>query len=426
MRDPVILYIEDSIFYQQMLRSLVPFNIEMYFSPNGRDGLIKSLTNLPDIVFLDVMLPDARGPELIQTLKNYLPNVYIVMVTSDNTSQTVSEARSNGANAYVVKPFSEATIKKHLALWYSDFSHLPRQRPTMQTQEKLKKVSSSSILQTHSSNNSREEEYKLWLTSNLNSTYPFVFFEVVKASILHEDMTKECYVLTAFAINFEGNITCLGAWTELAMSESPSRYLIKETLKSLHSRGLVDIYIIVIDPMLTAQRNEFKAQFSLSKIIPRIFKPIETENQDLTQYEKDIKAITLSLSQSTLEQALKLIASFPPQPAEHKAPYIGNLDQCEEAFIFGEPIKKIVFGSAWIFVLKNHVQKVLQIHTPINGVEKIQKIYVELFNKKDINALFLDLKQLKGTMFTKESYKEAMFIFSQIMLDRFPKDEYFQ
>jgi response regulator of citrate/malate metabolism len=426
MRDPVILYIEDSIFYQQMLRSLVPFNIEMYFSPNGRDGLIKSLTNLPDIIFLDVMLPDARGPELIQTLKNYLPNVYIVMVTSDNTSQTVSEARSNGANAYVVKPFSEATIKKHLTLWHSDFSHLPRQRPTIQTQEKLKKVSSSSTLQTNPSSNSGAEEYKLWLTSNLNSTYPFVFFEVVKTSTLHEGTTKECYVLSAFAINFEGHITCLGAWTELAMSDTPSRYLIKETLKTLHSRGLVDIYIIIIDPILLAQRNEFKSQFSLSKIIPRVFEPIETENQDLTQYEKDIKSITLTLSQSTLEQASKLMSSFPLQPNERKAPYIKSLEQCEEGFIFGDPIKKIIFGCAWIFVLKNHVQKVLKIHSPINDVEQIQKIYVELFNKKDINALFSDLKQLKGAMFTKESYKEAMFIFSQIMLDRFPKDEYFQ
>ena len=69
----------------------------------GAELLEKAPRTAPDIVLLDVSLPDINGFDLIQSLKAKLPHVKIIVVTMLSEPFFVSEGFKKGANGYVLK-----------------------------------------------------------------------------------------------------------------------------------------------------------------------------------------------------------------------------------------------------------------------------------------------------------------------------------
>ncbi len=71
---------------------------------------------LPDIVFLDIHLPQRSGFEVLEDIKAFDENCYIIMISSDTESGNVSKAIQMGATEFVGKPFDrkklESTCKK--------------------------------------------------------------------------------------------------------------------------------------------------------------------------------------------------------------------------------------------------------------------------------------------------------------------------
>lgn len=64
-----------------------------------------------DIVMLDLGLPDRDGHALMQDLKSIHERQHIVLVTADDSLESIQKAISAGANGYVVKPYSEEKIQ---------------------------------------------------------------------------------------------------------------------------------------------------------------------------------------------------------------------------------------------------------------------------------------------------------------------------
>ncbi|GGC65644.1 response regulator [Undibacterium terreum] len=77
---------------------------------NGKSGLERVLKLQPDIVCLDIVMPDTDGLELLQEIKQALPLTIVLMVTSSNDRETVSLALQRGAAGYILKPFNKGTI----------------------------------------------------------------------------------------------------------------------------------------------------------------------------------------------------------------------------------------------------------------------------------------------------------------------------
>src|SRR3989338_7320817 len=74
----------------------------------GHDG--KSAVELyqktkPDIVFLDVMMPDYDGFYGLEKIKKFDPNARVIMITADLTQETHDRLVSLGANMIIHKPF---------------------------------------------------------------------------------------------------------------------------------------------------------------------------------------------------------------------------------------------------------------------------------------------------------------------------------
>ncbi|MDC0661057.1 response regulator [Marinobacter sp. SS21] len=62
------------------------------------------------IIMLDLGLPDGNGHELMAEFKNTNPTQHIVLVTADDSIESIQKAISAGANGYVVKPYSQEKI----------------------------------------------------------------------------------------------------------------------------------------------------------------------------------------------------------------------------------------------------------------------------------------------------------------------------
>ncbi len=67
--------------------------------------------NVPDMLFLDVHLAAENGLDLLKEIKEKHSSVKVVMVTADNTEETLKTAIAYGADAYVAKPFLPQHIK---------------------------------------------------------------------------------------------------------------------------------------------------------------------------------------------------------------------------------------------------------------------------------------------------------------------------
>jgi two-component system, OmpR family, phosphate regulon response regulator PhoB len=125
-----ILIIED----EQDLAGLVEYNLRAAgFEPEtagtGASGLAKARARVPDLVLLDLMLPDLAGSEVLRMLKNdpELRKVSVIIVSAKGQESDRVQGLELGADDYVVKPFSvrELMLRVKSVLRRSDIDEEP-------------------------------------------------------------------------------------------------------------------------------------------------------------------------------------------------------------------------------------------------------------------------------------------------------------
>ena len=84
----------------------------------GRNGVVAvdiAERLKPDIMCLDVMMPEKDGIQALCEIKAANPGIEVVMITSSSDPETVQGAIQNGASGYIVKPFNAAKVLNTLA-----------------------------------------------------------------------------------------------------------------------------------------------------------------------------------------------------------------------------------------------------------------------------------------------------------------------
>ena len=78
---------------------------------SGKEAIQEIPLEKPDIVLLDIHLPDANGIQLAEELKTRLPNLKVLILTMDASRELLIQAISAGVNGYLLKtaPFSKIT-----------------------------------------------------------------------------------------------------------------------------------------------------------------------------------------------------------------------------------------------------------------------------------------------------------------------------
>ncbi len=114
-----ILCIEDDRFIGEMyVRSLTKAGYDVDWMVDGNDGLVAARNKTYDLILLDVMLPERRGSEILQTLrgngKDLIPDTHIIVMTNFDQDEESRIAMQSNVDAYLIK--ADITPKKLLSV----------------------------------------------------------------------------------------------------------------------------------------------------------------------------------------------------------------------------------------------------------------------------------------------------------------------
>src|SRR5580704_11835699 len=88
----------------QISHTLAPLGLQIDIAKNGEDAIKQVARALPDVVLLDVRLPDMDGLEVYQRLRQIDARIPVIFVTGTSTADTAIEAMRSGAFEYLFKP----------------------------------------------------------------------------------------------------------------------------------------------------------------------------------------------------------------------------------------------------------------------------------------------------------------------------------
>lgn len=115
-----ILIVDDSFPMRAVIKKIIKasgFNVgEFLEASNGKEALQVMDQQWLDLVLTDYNMPDMNGLELLKAMKqsDTLADIPVVIVTTEGGDQRMEAFFSQGAVAYVKKPFTPEQIKAHL------------------------------------------------------------------------------------------------------------------------------------------------------------------------------------------------------------------------------------------------------------------------------------------------------------------------
>lgn len=109
-----VLVADDSSFMRTMLSKMfknTPSVGEIRQAVNGEEALKLYKKKRPDLVTMDIDMPEMNGLDVARKIKSFDPKAKIAMVTSSDKTDTKDEAEKIGVCGYITKPFDRAQIK---------------------------------------------------------------------------------------------------------------------------------------------------------------------------------------------------------------------------------------------------------------------------------------------------------------------------
>lgn len=101
-----ILIVDDEVQIRRLLRvALTGHGYEVAEAANGREGLNEAAVYRPDLIILDLGLPDIEGLEVVRRLRDWSKTPVIILSVKEHESDKIA-ALDAGADDYVTKPFS--------------------------------------------------------------------------------------------------------------------------------------------------------------------------------------------------------------------------------------------------------------------------------------------------------------------------------
>lgn len=149
-KNPLILIVDDIPKNLQVLSSILNSeNYQISFASNGKQALSVVETTLPDLILLDIMMPEMDGFEVCERLMSdpRTKHIPIIFLTGKVETEDIVKGFSLGAVDYVTKPFNAvellSRVRNHLELKLSKDAIVSYSKQLEKYQEELKQVIAS-------------------------------------------------------------------------------------------------------------------------------------------------------------------------------------------------------------------------------------------------------------------------------------------
>ncbi|SNS13554.1 two-component system, chemotaxis family, response regulator CheY [Anaerovirgula multivorans] len=111
-----VLIVDDAIFMRKVIKTMLEKNGFQVVgeAENGVVGVSKYNELHPDVVTMDITMPEMTGIDALKAIRQQDPRAKVVMVSAMGQEALVEEAVMNGAKSFIIKPFQEEHIVKTL------------------------------------------------------------------------------------------------------------------------------------------------------------------------------------------------------------------------------------------------------------------------------------------------------------------------
>lgn len=108
-----VLICDDSLLVRKKLRdTLQEMSCEVFEASNGKEVVEAFKQNHPDVVFMDIVMPELDGLEALKLIKEYDTHAKVIMLSSTGTSAKLIQALKSGAIDFIQKPYTVEQIAK--------------------------------------------------------------------------------------------------------------------------------------------------------------------------------------------------------------------------------------------------------------------------------------------------------------------------
>ncbi|HIJ87631.1 MAG TPA: response regulator [Desulfuromonadales bacterium] len=113
---PTVMIVDDSIFMRKILHGIL---VEQGYlviaeAASGIEAMKNLHTNHPDVILLDIILPDSNGLDLLVEMVAVYPKSKVVVCSSIGQPLIIQKTLDLGASAFIQKPFTPESIAEVL------------------------------------------------------------------------------------------------------------------------------------------------------------------------------------------------------------------------------------------------------------------------------------------------------------------------
>ena len=122
-----VLLVEDDPMVQEVNRQFiesVPGFEVIHIASNGEEGLHQLKQLKPDLVILDIYMPEQDGVSMMERIRSNQVDVDIMVITAANDKDTIRKMLQNGAIDYIVKPFKFERLEQSLKHYFKYYSNV--------------------------------------------------------------------------------------------------------------------------------------------------------------------------------------------------------------------------------------------------------------------------------------------------------------
>lgn len=114
MTPPIrVLLVDDHVLFRKGVEAVLQSRTDMEVvgeAGDGREAIALALETKPDVILMDVMMPNCNGLEATRTIKRQLPDTHIVMITVSEDEKDLFEAIKSGAQGYLTKDLKASLL----------------------------------------------------------------------------------------------------------------------------------------------------------------------------------------------------------------------------------------------------------------------------------------------------------------------------
>lgn len=109
-----VMLVEDDPITRRLVSAAFKEKYSLITAANAQEAVSNYLLYAPDIVFLDIGLPDASGFDVLHQIMTTDKDAYVVMFSANSYLDNITKALSSGASGFVAKPFHKEKMRNYI------------------------------------------------------------------------------------------------------------------------------------------------------------------------------------------------------------------------------------------------------------------------------------------------------------------------